>query len=172
MILLQIDWTNTHQIETLMAVLIGISFVIAILVLIKFAWKPFIGMLDRKRELVRQELDDAERMRKEAEELLEKQKVLVTEAEEEAKTIVEKSTERARITHDEIIAQAEKEAKQLVETAQREIELEKQKSIESIRDQLLRLSAKLARDVTTHTLTPEDHHRLIDEAIKQYEAMN
>ncbi|GAB6188550.1 hypothetical protein JCM30566_02890 [Marinitoga arctica] len=106
-------------------------------VLAYFLWvmlyKPFFEIADKRRQIVESELNQSEKLRKEAEEKLQmankeleeiraKKENIIKEAEELAKNILHTAKEEASNEKARIIASAEKEAQEIKEEAFKDIQ--------------------------------------------------
>ncbi|SHE28230.1 F-type H+-transporting ATPase subunit b [Marinitoga hydrogenitolerans DSM 16785] len=96
-------------------------------------YKPFFEIIDKRRQIVESELNQSEKLRKEAEEKLQKankeldeikmkKENIIKEAEELAKSIISNAKEDANMEKSRIIAAAEKEAKEIKEEAYKDIQ--------------------------------------------------
>jgi F-type H+-transporting ATPase subunit b len=129
---------------------------------------PRIGeALEKRANAIREEIDAAERQRKEADELLGEYRQRLTEAREQAEDIVG----RARKASEAAIAEAATEGKQkreeLVAAARRDIEAETRRSLEQLRKEVADLTVLATEKITRKSLTSEDQQRLVEEALAE-----
>ena len=144
-----------------------VTFLILLLVLKKFAWRPILGALEEREKRIKESLDKAEEAKVEAERLIAEQKQMLDMAKKEAQEIVNRSRKSAETAQEEILQKAKSEANQMVEKAKREINLSRDKALEEIRDYAVELSIAATTKAIRKALTPEDHLHLIDESIKE-----
>ncbi|GED20664.1 MULTISPECIES: F0F1 ATP synthase subunit B [Kurthia] len=152
-----------NQYGTILATLV--VFVVLMLLLKKFAWGPLMGIMQQREELVANEIESAEKSRKEAHELLEEQRSLLKEARTEAQAIVENAKQQAILQKEEIVSSAKAEAVRLQESAKRDIESEKEKAIAAVREEVVSLSVLAATKVLNKEVSTEDNRTLIEETI-------
>ena len=84
------------------------TFIVLLTLLRKFAWGPIMDMMKKREEHIANEIDTAEKNRKDAEKYLEDQKAEIQKARVEAQNIVENARKLSEAQGEEIIAKAEK----------------------------------------------------------------
>ena len=75
-----------------------------ILLLQKFAFGPLFGMMEKRRQLVLDQIQSAETNRKQSEQLLEEQKLALQQARKEAYDIIEQAKQISSKQADDIVA--------------------------------------------------------------------
>lgn len=144
-----------------------ISFLILLLLVKKFAWGPLLNMMQKREEYVVNELEEAEKNRKHAEELAKQAEQRLGETRKEAQEMMENSRTLAAKQEQEIIEAAKEEAKRLKQSAQADIKHEKESAIQELQDQVSSLSVMIASKVIEKELTEDGQKDLIDEYVKQ-----
>ena len=86
-------------------------------------------------------------------------------AKEEADTIVKAATQRADRLGDEIIADAKMQAAAAKKKAEAEIEQEKKKAMNELKNEVAGISVQIAESVVGREITEDDHRELIDSFI-------
>lgn len=144
-----------------------IVFFITMGILGKFALPRIQDFLERRAAAVREQVQTAERVREEADEILEEYRQRLKAARKQADDIVS----RAHRAADTIVERAKEEGKRereaQVERAKRDIEEETRRSIEQIRREVLDLTILATEKVTRKSLDGDDHERLIEEALEE-----
>jgi len=144
-----------------------VCFAITFYALKRLAFGRIQGTIDARRDRIRSAIDEADRVRDEARELLEQHRQLIAEAKGEAADILAD----ARKVGDAQIARVKEEsdaerARRLEET-KRQIEAETKRSLDLIRSEVADLTLEATARVTGKVLDTEDQRRLIDEAIAE-----
>ena len=146
-----------------------IAFFTTLLILRRFAFPRIAEALDRRRRAIEESIDAAEQTRQEADELLAEYRDRLREAREQAEDIVA----RARRAADRLEDEAKSESKQLREEmmadTRREIEQETRRAIDEIRREVADLTVAATEKVTRKALDDEDHRRLIQEALDEFD---
>ena len=142
-------------------------FLVLLLLLKRFAWGPLLAALEQRRAGIRQSLDDADRAKKELEQVQQESETIVRKARAEADAIV--STARADGTklREELRRQAQEEAQSIIQNAERRIEQERDRAIAQIRREAVDVSLMIASKLIRRNLTKEDNDALIDDALRQ-----
>lgn len=148
-----------------------ITFVILLVILWKFAWKPIIKALDARAEKIHGDLENADNSRKESERILAEHKELMANAREEAAKIVEKGRDEAEKLKASIVEKANTEAQELTERVRKEIELAKENALADIKKDIVILSTEIASKIIERNLTPEDQSSLVKETLNKIEAV-
>ena len=119
-------------------------FTLFFLVLAKYAWKPILGALRQRDDMIKGSLEAAEKARKDMLQLQSDNEAILKKAREEREDILKE----ARDVRDKLIAEAKgraaQEAAKIVENAKAGIEREKSKALSEIHDQLATLSVEMA----------------------------
>lgn len=144
-----------------------LGFLILMALLRKYAWGPLMGVMIQREEHIANEIDEAERSRKESNRLLEEQKQLLKEARTEAQTMIENAKQHGESQRDEIIQTAREEADRMKESARLEIEQQKEQALAAVREQVAALSVMIASKVIEKELNEEDQQKLINDYIQK-----
>jgi F-type H+-transporting ATPase subunit b len=140
-----------------------IAFGITFFVLRKFAFSRIQGIIDERRDRIREALDEADKARQEARELRELTKAEREEAKAERERILDESRRQAQAQ----LAQADEDLKRRLEENRKEIEAENRRMAEQIRRDVVELTLLAAEKVTGKSLDADDQRRLIDETIEE-----
>ena len=142
-----------------------ISFALTFFVLRKFAFGPIQRVIDERRQRIRQSLDEADRARSEARRLLEEHRQLISQARGQAEEILGEARRVADAQRERARQETEADRQRRLEETRRQIEAETQRALGDIRREVAELALVAAEKVTARTLTPDDHRRLIEDAI-------
>ncbi|UCE18835.1 MAG: F0F1 ATP synthase subunit B [Gemmatimonadota bacterium] len=142
-----------------------ISFVILLVLLRKFAYKPLVGMMHRREETIKESIEEAKRTRESAEELYEQYKKLIDKARDEAKKIIDEGKTLGEQARKEMVTKANDESAQVVKRAQEQIAFEKERALSELREQIADLSIMAASKVIDRSLSLKDHEKLLEEYI-------
>jgi len=144
-----------------------VTFAIVLFVLRKFAFGRIQGLIDERRDRIRQALDAADKAREEARELRE----LTRKERDEARAERERLLDDSRRQGQQQIAQGREQAAQDLERRLEEnrkaIDAENRKLREAIRRDVVELTVLASEKVTGKVLDAEDQRRLIDETVQE-----
>jgi F-type H+-transporting ATPase subunit b len=142
-----------------------LAFGITLYLLNKLAFPRIAEALDRRRQAIEDSIEHAERSKREADELLEEYRARLREAREQAEDITVRARKAADSLADEAKAQATQQREELLAATRRDIEAETRRALDEIRKEVANLTVIATEKVTRKSLTPDDHRRLIEEAL-------
>ena len=142
-----------------------LAFGITLFLLNNLAFPRIAEALDRRRQAIEDSIEHAEQAKREADELLEEYRARLREAREQAEDITVRARKAADSLADDAKAQANQQREELMERTRRDIEAETKRALDEIRKEVANLTVMATEKVTRKSLTPEDHRRLIQEAL-------
>lgn len=145
----------------------AIAFVILYWLLNKYAFGPLFGIMEKRREMVLGELEQAEQNRKDSEKLLAEQKEAIEGARKEAYEIIEQARASSVKQADEVVRQAREEANRLKEDALKDIENEKNKAIAALRSQVAGMSVMIASKIIEKQIDEKSQEQLVDQYLQE-----
>lgn len=165
----QEEKSNIFAGEVWLSIFTLVIFGILLVILGKYAWRPLLEGLQKREDHIRQSIEDAEKTRNEARELLESYQQQLSLAREESRKIIEQGRISARRLADEMEAKSRATAQSLRERAQRDIAAAKQQALREVYEQISYLAAEVAGKIVQRTLTPEDHRELLEQSLSKME---
>lgn len=142
-------------------------FLILLALVSKFAMKPAMAVMEKRRQHIENEISTAERNRQEAEALLAEQRRILDEARTEAKTILDRVTKQANDESARIIEEAKATNERLKADASAELAREVEKAKAELRDQMAGLSVLLASKIIEKELDEAAQKASVDQFLKQ-----
>ena len=143
-----------------------LTFLILFFVLSKFAWRPLLKALESRENTIKSSLDDAEKAKQELESLNAETETIISEARSEAQSIRLEAKSAAEKVKADIIAQAGEDAKKLRDENEKQIQVEKDRAINEIRQEVVDLTLTVAERVIRKNLSKEDNQGLIEDSLK------
>ncbi len=140
-------------------------FLITMYVLSKLAFPRIQEALDKRASAIRDNIEAAERQRKEADELLSEYRARLQEAREQADDIMARARKAGDTAKAEATEQGKEKREELLEAAKRDIEAETRRSLEKIRQEVADLTVLATEKVTRKSLDDADQKRLVEEAL-------
>jgi F-type H+-transporting ATPase subunit b len=144
-----------------------VAFVITFVVLRKLAFPRIQQALDKRQRAIEESIEHAERVRAEADRLLEQYRERLREARVQAEEIVERARKAAEAHHRETVEQTRAQREEMLAQTRRDIEAETRRAIQEIRNQVADLTVLATEKVTRKTLTEEDQRRLVEDALRE-----
>jgi F-type H+-transporting ATPase subunit b len=138
-----------------------------LVILNKLVFPRISEALDKRSKAIEESIEHAERTKREADELLEEYRARLREAREQAEDITVRARKAADSLADQAKADATKHREELLAATRRDIEAETRRALDEIRKEVADLTVIATEKVTRKSLTPDDHRRLIEEALRE-----
>jgi F-type H+-transporting ATPase subunit b len=139
------------------------NFAVIFIVLRAWVYKPLMGMLEKRKQLAAQGLEDA-RLAGEARDHAEADaSKIIKEAQVRAGEIVREATDRAELAGREVQAAADADAAKARETALAELDVERNRILADVRNQVVTLAMAAAQRLIGESLTEERQRSLLKE---------
>ena len=152
-----------------LAIYTVVSFLLFVLLLRRFAWKPILNALERREKRIGKAIESAEAAKEDAEKALAEQREELKKARDEARGLIAKATADAERRGDEVVLRARQEAESLLERARAEIKNEEKEAVKRVRQEAVDIALEAASKLLERTLGDEDHRRLVREFIRETE---
>ena len=160
---LEIDWGL--QIWT------AVAFLGLLVLLAKFTFKPIAQALDRRGQMIKASLDEAEKSRADAKKLMDDYQQQIAQARAEAGKVIEEARLLGEKVRKDIVEKANTESAAVVQRAQEEIVRQKDKGIQELKDTVASLSVQIAARVIEKEVNPATHRQLVDSLINDLSKM-
>lgn len=138
---------------------------ITFLIVKKFLFGPVRKMMASRTEEVQTMYTAAEKAQSEAETMRSEYTERLAKAKEEAAEIVSSATRRATVRSEEILKESSQQAANMLKKAENNIEMERKKAMNDIKNEVASLSVMIASKVVERDVTQADHDRFIEEFI-------
>ena len=144
-----------------------LAFVVAMLVLRKYAWPAITEALDKRQKAIEDSIDVAERTRADAQQLLQEYRERLREARAQADEIVARARKAGEVHERETLEKARVQREELMAQTRRDIESETRRAIQEIRAEVADLTVMATEKVTRKSLDEGDQKRLVEEALRE-----
>jgi F-type H+-transporting ATPase subunit b len=142
-------------------------FLFTMWVLSKLAFPRIQEALDKRANAIRESIEQADKTRQEADEILAEYRARLKEAREQAEDIVTRARKTAESTKAQATEDGREKREELLAAARRDIEAETRRSLERIRKEVADLTVLTTEKVARKSLTSEDHKKLVEEALSE-----
>jgi F-type H+-transporting ATPase subunit b len=147
-----------------------LSFFLFFIIFGKKLWGALAGMLDARAASVRAEIDEAARLKSEAEAMLKEAEATRARAQADARTLIAGAAAEAARVAETARADAEASAKRREQMALDRIAAAQKQAVDEVRTAAAELATAAARQVIAEGLSPESGAALIDQAIARLPA--
>jgi F-type H+-transporting ATPase subunit b len=142
-------------------------FLLSMYILSKLAFPRITEALDKRQHAIENSIDEAERIRHEADKLLAEYRERLHEAREQAEGIVQRARRTAETHESEAVKQAQLRREELMDQTRRDIEAETRRAIAEIRSEVADLTVMATEKVTRKVLSEDDQRRLVEETLSE-----
>lgn len=144
-----------------------IWFIVLMLVLGKFAWKPILQGLQSREDYIRRQIEQAEETKQKAGETLAEYHAKLAKADQEGQKIIDGKIAQAQKQAEEMKKNMQQELDQMRIRAEADLERAKHQAQEQLKVEAGKLVFDLGRQILARELSSEDNHKLIDQAIQK-----
>jgi F-type H+-transporting ATPase subunit b len=144
-----------------------ISFLILFVGMWKFAFPAVKKAMDARTERIRTNLDDAERVKSEAQQILDEYQRQLSDARGEANRIIEEARQTADSLRRDLMARAEAEVAELRQRNQEDLQAAQERALAELRSSVADIAIEAAEVVVQHNLDRQTNLQLIENFIEQ-----
>lgn len=146
---------------------VAAAFVAFIGVLLRFAYRRIIDALDTRADRINDEIEEAKRLREEAQQLLASYQHKHRDSVKEAEEIVEHAKAEAERMAEQAAADLELEVKRRTELAHAKIARAEEQVIEDVRNMAVDIAVRAAGQLVQERLGEEQANQIVDNAISE-----
>ena len=149
-----------------------IAFILLCIILGKFGWPMFNGMLEKREKSIRDALEQSENAKVEAEKVLEEYKKQLESARAESAEIVASARSNAEALEADLKKKAEASAEEIIAKAKVSIEAEKKQAIAELQSSVADMSIDVASKLIANDLSDDEHRKIIEKYVAQAGSFN
>jgi F-type H+-transporting ATPase subunit b len=143
------------------------AFVILLVILYFFAYKPVLKMLDERARKIKDSMDEVQKVKEQATQTEEEFKKKIDAASKEGQEVISKAMRTGEEARKRAQEEAKVEAQGLVEKARVEIQRERNEAIGELRQEFADLTIVAAEKVIGKSLDKETHRQIIDQVLDE-----
>ena len=140
-----------------------INLVVFYLLLKKFLFKPVMGIMEKREQMIADGLKNASDRQEEAESLKKEYESALSGAKEES---VENARVEAKRQSDEILADADRRADATIERARKTIETERKQALDGVETQIAGLAMQAARKIVDEETRKQGNQAIYDQFLE------
>ena len=143
------------------------NFLILVLILGKFLYKPFLGILEKRKQTIEDAFTNAEATNRQADEKYEAYTKKLARAEAESREIIKNARLKADDHANMIVEEAKAEAARIKLQAEKEAGREKEKAHREVREQIGQLAILAAEQILEKEVAAEGQEEIIDRVLEK-----
>jgi F-type H+-transporting ATPase subunit b len=144
-----------------------VNFLILVGILTKFAYKPLMQALEERQNKITDNIESAERERKEAEQIKLGYQKQLADARAQAQAIVEKAEKLAEETKEEILKEARLESARILKAVQAEVVRERELALAQLKGEVVALSMAAAAKIIEKNMDNQANAMLVTSFIEK-----
>ncbi len=145
----------------------GLNFGILLLVLYGILWDPLMGFLDRRREIIRKNLDEAAEESHQARQMREERQEELRKLREQRGEILEQARIAAEDERRKIVEHAHEEAQRTLQQTRDRLSEEGRRASAALREELADYSTAIAARLLRREVSKSDHEEFIERMVKE-----
>ena len=149
-----------------------IAFIILVIILAKFGWPIFDGIVKRRDEAIKDSLKKSEDARIESERLLEEYRKRLADAKSQAAQIIADAKKTGETVQADIENKARMEADNMIEKAKAAIDSERKAAISDLQGTAADLSISVVARLVGEDLSDDDHRKIIERYVNEAGSFN
>jgi F-type H+-transporting ATPase subunit b len=144
-----------------------IGFLIAVIILKKFAWKPLLSMLEERRNKIKAEFDNIGEERKKTEKLSADYQTKLKEIDSLARVKIQEAAREGQKMANEIKESARKEAKEIVNKTREELGRDLEKAKVQLRDDVVNMTLQLTEKLIAEKLDEKKDKQMVERFVDE-----
>ncbi|SET09454.1 F0F1 ATP synthase subunit B [[Clostridium] polysaccharolyticum] len=171
-ILLETDWMNNRIFGLDLQLLVDAGIMaIAMLVLFFFIssllFNPARAFLKKRQQYIQEQLDNAKRDEKQAKEFKAEYDGKLKQIDKEADALISEARKKALKQETVIINEAKEEAVKMIDRANKDIELEKSKVQDEMKQEIINVASAMAGKIVKFSMDEKTQSKLFDETLRE-----
>ena len=147
-----------------------ITFAILLFLLVRYVYPPIRKQIEQRQAEIERSIDEAEKTRAEARELLAEYRRQIEEARGEGRQILEDARKQAEAQRERTKREAREEGDRIIQRAREEIDRERESAVREVRREVADMVVQASEQVIGRSIDRDEHERLISQALDDLEA--
>lgn len=144
-----------------------LSFLVLLIVVFVFAYKPVKKVLKKRADHIEQEIKEAEENNLSAQKSVNEAKELIANSKVEASEIIQNAEKTGQSKYEAIILEAKNEVKEMKLAAENDIERAKEDALTEIRNEMVSVALSASKEILKREVDSDDNKRLAEEFINR-----
>lgn len=148
-------------------VVMALSMLVLFGLLSYLLFNPVRDLLEKRKQRIVDDKETAKREKEEAIAYKEEYEKKLQEVDKEVQEILSDARKKAMKNEAAIVAEAKEEAARIIARANAEIELEKKRALDDMKQEMIAIASMMAQKVVSASIDTEVQESLIDETLKE-----
>lgn len=147
--------------------IMGLAIFVLFLILSYLLFNPARELLQKRQDRIKEEMDSSAKDKKEAAQLRTNYEAKIKEASREVDEILSEGRKKALKRENDIVDEAKVEASRIIDRANKEIELNKSKMKDEVKQEMIAVASVMAGKIIAGNIDETKQKQLIDEALNE-----
>ena len=148
-------------------IVMALSMFLLFAVLSYVLFNPLRDVLEKRKQRIEDDKETAKREKEEALCYKEEYEKKLQEVDIEAQEILSQTHKKAMKNEAKIVEEAKEEAARIIDRANAEIELEKKRALDDMKQEVITIASMMAKKVVTASIDTDVQEELIEETLKE-----
>ena len=148
-------------------IVMALSMLLLFTILSYLLFNPARDLLEKRKQRIVDDREAAKREKEEATSYKEEYEKKLQEADKEVQEILSQARKKAMKNEAKIVAEAKEEAARILQRAQTEIELEKKRALDDMKQEMIASASMMAQKVVSASIDTTVQESLIEETLKE-----
>ena len=144
-----------------------LSFLVLLIVVFVFAYKPVKKILKKRADYVENEIKEARESNLEAQKNVDEAKEIIAQSKVQASEIIKNAEKQGQEKYDTLIIDAKAEVEEMKVGAQEDIERAKEEAIQDIRNEMVNVALSASEEILKREVDSDDNKRLAEDFINR-----
>lgn len=144
-----------------------VNFLLVLLVLWRFAYKPIMKKLDEREQLIAKSVHDAEAMEKRVAQYEEERTAMIAAARKEAQDIVTQAMAQSEERRHEMIEAAKREVERVISKGKQQLVTDREAMLRDVRKDIVDIAMKAAARILHEGVTEKKSQSLAEEIVRK-----
>jgi len=146
-----------------------IAFIVLMVLLVRYLYRPITSVLEARTRRIQEGLRAAEEAKRDREAAEKEYQLRIEAARREGQGLLDRIAKQGEDLRKELEAKAREQADTLIARARAEIQQEREKAVQDLREQVADLAVLAASRIIGESLDAKKHRELIERAIEEAE---
>jgi F-type H+-transporting ATPase subunit b len=144
-----------------------VVFLVLLFILGKYAWKPMLQGLEQREHSIQSAMEEAKKAKEEALVLRNQLAEEAAKAQDKVREVIEQARRDAERVSADLLAKAKTDIQGERDRFHRDVDTARDQAVKELWGQAAQLATLISAKAIRRQLTPDDHRRLVDEAIAE-----
>ena len=155
--------------DTKLIVAQAVNFVLLLIILHRLAYKPILGMLEKRADTIDKSLKQAKKIEEELQKTEADRRKEMKKAREEYRALIAEAEKTGKQKKEEMTKEARRKTEEIIARAKEEIRNEKEKSVREARQEIADLAIEISKKIIGRNIDEGKEKELVKESLEKME---